>query len=305
MLPHFADRLAHAIREKKSVVCVGLDPRLEKLPAVVRENTPPPAAATAFCLAIIDAVADVVPAVKPNIAFFESFGVLGVAGYAEVCRRARERGLLVIGDVKRGDIGSTAEAYARGLLGPCAEGRAEDRLCHHDAVTINAYLGADGVLPFAMAARGNGQGLFLLVKTSNPTSAELQDLELAAGGTVAQEMARLVETWGADCRGECGYSHLGAVVGATHGAELADLRARMPHAPLLLPGYGAQGAGAEDIIGAFGRDGLGGLVNASRSIIFAGGRDADFAAAARKAAILMRDEINEALARAGKSIPEG
>jgi orotidine-5'-phosphate decarboxylase len=299
MAQHFADRLAEACRRTRSVVCVGLDPRPDRLPESLSGGSATVSATTAFCRGIIDAVADIVPAVKPNIAFFEALGTLGVSAYADLCLHARDRGLLVIGDVKRGDIGSTAAAYARGLLG---RGRGLTSLAHHDALTLNAYLGWDGVQPFAERAAEYGQGLFLLVKTSNPSSAQLQDRPLAEGGTVAQAMAALVQDWGAPTAGACGFSHLGAVVGATHGEELAGFREQMPGALFLLPGYGAQGAGAADVVPAFRADGLGGLVNASRSIIFAAdasGRE-DFAAAAREAAVAMRDEINQALAAAGK-----
>ncbi|MHC4885630.1 MAG: orotidine-5'-phosphate decarboxylase, partial [Planctomycetota bacterium] len=289
------------VTEKKSIVCVGLDPRPELLPSVLTENAPPPAAAAAFCKAIIDAVADRVPAVKPNIAFFEALGTLGMMSYAEICQHAQAKGLLVIGDVKRGDIGSTAEAYAAGLLTGDAS-PAEHSLASHDSITLNAYLGSDGILPFIAAGREGGQGLWLLVKTSNPSSQELQELALADGGTVAEHMAGLVSAWGESERGSCGWSSVGAVVGATHGEQLARFRELMPHTPFLLPGYGAQGAGAEDIVGAFTEGGLGGVVNASRSIIFAYRQEdtVDFAGAAQAATDAMNADLNAALEAAGK-----
>ncbi len=295
----FADRLAEACRRKRSVVCVGLDPRPDRLPPLYGQ-TPQPAASVAFCLGILDAVADVAVAVKPNIAFFEALGALGVPAYAEVCSAARARGLLVIGDVKRGDIGPTAEAYAAGLLedGPGAIGP-------HDAITVNAFLGSDGVQPFVDRAAANGKGVYLLVKTSNPSSAELQDLPLRDGGTPAEALARLVDTWGTPTVGAEGWSAVGAVVGATHGDELARFRARMPRTPFLLPGYGAQGAGADDVVGAFAAGGLGGLVNASRSVCFAFREPdgCDFVPAARAAAEAMRNDLNRALDAAGVGLP--
>lgn len=286
----FADRLAEAIRRKESVVCVGLDPRPDRLPAVFAD-TPQPAASVAFCKGVLEAVADVAVAVKPNIAFFEALGTLGVSAYAEVCAAAREKGLLVIGDVKRGDIGSTAEAYADALLVDRPGG-----VGPHDAVTVNPFLGSDGVRPFLERAEAGGKGVFLLVKTSNPSSAELQDLALADGGTPAEALARLVDEWGAAQVGESGWSSVGAVVGATHGGELARFRALMPRTPFLLPGYGAQGAGAEDVAGAFA-DGLGGVVNASRSILFAAREPdgSDYVVAARRAAEAMRDDLARVL----------
>ncbi|MBN1256858.1 MAG: orotidine-5'-phosphate decarboxylase [Planctomycetes bacterium] len=300
MPPNFADHLADACREKKSIVCVGLDPHPDKLPPTFADEDPVTAAA-AFCRAIVDAVADCVPVVKPNIAFFEALGPLGVAAYADLCAYACSKGLLVIGDIKRGDIGSTAEAYARGFLG----GRNNKTgFAGHDAVTVNPYLGSDGIQPFVDQAVAGGRGIFVLVKTSNPSSAELQDLLLQTGGTVAEEMARLVDSWGAGSIGKCGFSSIGAVVGATHGGELARFRTLMPHTLFLLPGYGAQGAGAGDIIDAFRKDGLGGVVNASRSIIFAYRKESttDFAGAARVAAERMTAALNAALKKAGKPL---
>jgi orotidine-5'-phosphate decarboxylase len=301
---NFADKLTAKCLATKSVTCVGLDPRPEKINKLFGINKETPLEKIAayyeeFCKNIISAVCEIVPAVKPNIAFFESLGVPGVAAYAKVCFFAREKGLLVIGDVKRGDIGSTAEAYAYGLLGN-REGK--DRLSNHDAITINAYLGSDGVKPFIERGSHMAQGMFLLVKTSNPSSAELQDMILKDGGTVAERMASLVSDWGKGCIGQGGFSSVGAVVGATHGDELAKFRKLMPRTPFLLPGYGAQGAGADDIVGAFLGGGKGGVVNASRSIIFAYekvGSD-DYAAAAQTAAEEMNADIKNALEKAGK-----
>ncbi|MFH0910287.1 MAG: orotidine-5'-phosphate decarboxylase [Planctomycetota bacterium] len=300
----FADALCEAVQRLRSATCVGIDPRADRLPAALRISTKDgpearAAAVEAFARGVVEAVADLVPAVKVNIAFFEALGPQGLLAYREVTLQARELGLLVIGDGKRGDIGSTAEAYAAGHL---AEPRHPAALGAHDAVTVNPYLGADGVLPFIEAARANGQGVFVLVKTSNPSSAEIQELALREGGTVAERVASLVNDWGAALVGASGLSSVGAVVGATHRQDLARLRALMPRAPFLLPGFGAQGASAEDVTDAFLPGGLGGLVNASRSIVYAYEKEGtdDFAGAARSAAKSMNAAMRLALERAGK-----
>lgn len=300
MAENFADRLAESCQLKKSITCVGLDPRPENLPESLlkgKSNSDIVAATEKFCLGIIESVCDIVPVVKPNIAFFEALGTEGVNAYSRICKNAQDNGLLVIGDVKRGDIGTTAECYSRGLLGKGGEAL----LSNHDAITINAYLGSDGIKPFIKMAKENGQGLFLLVKTSNPSSSELQDLKLADNRTVSEAMADLVNNWAEEVVGESGYSSVGAVVGATHGEELFKFRKLMPKCPFLLPGYGAQGAGADDIVGAFSSGGRGGVVNASRSIIFAYKKENtdDYAAAARKAAIAMNEDLSAALEKTG------
>ncbi len=300
MKSNFADRLANACRTKKSITCVGLDPRVEKIPQSLMTGTSNKAIAEAtgiFCKGIIDAVADIVPVVKPNIAYFEALGVEGIKVYSSVCQTAQDKGLLVIGDVKRGDIGTTAEKYAAGLLGTGGE----NTLANHDAITLNAYLGSDGIKPFIDEAEENGQGMFLLVKTSNPSSAEIQNLKLEGGDTVAEKMAELVSGWAERLCGKEGFSSIGAVVGATHGEELFKFRKIMPKSPFLLPGYGAQGAGAKDIVGAFSSGGNGGGVNASRSIIFAyeKNNNSDYALAARNATIAMNQDLLSALENTG------
>lgn len=283
MKSHFADRLSAACAAKKSVTVVGIDPTDAMLPeGVCLED---------FCLGIVDAVHDIVPAVKPNIAFFEAYGLDGLALYCRVCRAAADAGLLVIGDVKRGDIGSTAAAYARGLLSQPA------RLGPHDALTLNPYLGADSIQPFMDLGLPQGQGFFVLVKTSNPSSAQLQDCRLADGRTVAEQTAELVRSWGEGCKGECGLSSVGAVVGATHPAELGRYRELMPDAVFLIPGYGAQGGTAAGIAPAFLPGMRGGVVNASRSILQAWKKEntQDYAAAARRAAQAMNADLAAAL----------
>ena len=309
-MDNFADRLAAAVRAKKSVAVIGIDPSFDKFPPALQEMVDDPAnrqeALELFGKGIIDAVKDLVPAVKPNIAFFEAHGVAGIMAYITICAHAHAAGLLVIGDVKRGDIGTTAEAYAAGLLRPAAKfGRVANpfQIGPHDALTINPYLGYDSIGPFLDEAQENGQGLFILVKTSNPTSGELQDLELKDGGTVAQSTAKLVNIWGKAHKGKSGLSAVGAVVGATHPEELAAFRALMPDTFLLLPGYGAQGGTAEGIIPAFRADGSGAIVNASRSVLYAWRKEnspQDWQGAARKATVEMNADLNAALIKAGK-----
>jgi len=263
---NFADRLAAAIEEKGTPSLVGIDPRYAMLPAELKSGDHPDrataaAALEAFGIRIVDAVAPLVPAVKPNIAFFEAFGWEGYRAYGNVVARAKEKGLLVVADAKRGDIGSTAEAYAVALF---------DEM-DVDAVTLSPYLGTDSLKPF-FDRFDRGKGCFLLVKTSNPSSADLQDRELA-GGTVFEAVADLTRTWGEAFIGESGMSSVGAVVGATFPEQAAELRKRMPTTPFLLPGYGAQGGKADSLRNAFGPGGSGALVNSSRGIIFAFGKE--------------------------------
>jgi len=252
-------------------VIVGLDPRVDRLPEELRPATPSVKgtahAVMAFNRAVVDAVADLVVGVKVQVAFYEQLGCAGMNAYASTIRYAREKGMIVIGDAKRNDIASTAAAYAAAHLGtPDGADEVDDFLV--DAVTVNPYLGSDGVRPFVEAAAANGRGLFVLVKTSNPSSCEVQDLD-CDGATVYERVAELVAEWGSEHRGHSGYSLVGAVCGATFPEELGRLRELMPCAPLLVPGFGAQGADVDDIIGAFDTEGLGAVVNASRGVIYA------------------------------------
>lgn len=261
-MKNFADRLVAAIEQKRSCVVVGLDPKVDALPPELKERAQRSRADAAeaildFNRRVLRAVAEHTVAVKPQSAFYEALGWEGVRAYAETIRAAHDNGLLVIGDVKRGDIGSTAEAYAEGHLD----------LFESDALTVNPYLGTDSIAPFVKRAP-QGKGLFILVKTSNPSSCELQDLD-AGGARVYERVADLVERWGAEARGARGYSAVGAVVGATYPEAAGALRARMPHAFFLVPGYGAQGATAADCRPCFDSSGLGAVVNSSRGIIFA------------------------------------
>ena len=301
MTEHFADRLATAIFSRGSCVCVGLDPRLERLPdeivrpAFARQANPAEAAAQAlldFGRGVVDAVCETVPVVKIQIAFYEMLGWQGIRAYQQTVTHARDRGLLVIGDAKRGDIGSTSEAYARGHLGRVTLVDSKVDIWHEDALTVNPFLGTDAVQPFVVEANANGKGVFVLVKTSNPSSIDLQDL-VCEDLPIYAHVGRLVNRWGRDFLGECGYSCVGAVVGATFPGSIQELREVMPHAWFLLPGFGAQGAGAQDVAAAFDRRGLGGIVNSSRGIIFAyeKGAAARWTDAVAEAARRMTDEL--------------
>jgi orotidine-5'-phosphate decarboxylase len=267
---HFTDELAAAVRQRGDAVCVGLDPRWEQLPWPIttgREEAPNGRAEAYldFCCGVIDVVATLVPVVKPQAAFFEELGPPGMAALAEVIRYAQEHGLLVILDAKRNDIGSTAEAYARGMLG-----RGESAW-GADALTVSPYLGEDSLTPFIEISRQRGAGLFVLVKTSNPGGGLLQDL-IADGRPGYRHVAELVERFAAETAGKSGYGLAGAVVGATYSEQLAELRAAMPHVWFLVPGYGSQGGTARDVAAAFDDRGLGAVINNSRGLIFAHAR---------------------------------
>jgi orotidine-5'-phosphate decarboxylase len=266
----FADRLAAAVRRRRNPVLVGLDPRYEQLPpglqtpASGREGRA--AAFREFCRGVIDVVADLVPAVKPQAAFFEQLGPPGMSALADVIDYARGKGLLVVVDGKRNDIASTAAAYAEAYLGDSPESA-----WRADALTVSPYLGEDSLSPFVETAARRGAGIFVLVKTSNPGGGMLQDL-VADGRPVYRHVAEYVERAARETAGPSGYGLVGAVVGATYPKQMAELRQAMPHAWFLVPGYGSQGAQAEDVAGAFDERGSGAIVNNSRAIIFAHAR---------------------------------
>jgi orotidine-5'-phosphate decarboxylase len=307
---NFSDRLAEQIRLKNNPTVMGLDPRLEYIPASIKEKhfsgktDPLKAAADSileFNKKLIDATYDIIPAVKPQLAYYEMYGPEGLRALYETILYAREKGLLVISDGKRNDIGSTAEAYAAAYLGKTDAGGKPVEAFGADALTVNAYLGIDGIKPFTDLCENNGKGIFVLVKTSNPSSGQLQDLILADGRTIYEAMADLVEQWGSTSMGQCGYSSVGAVVGATYPKQLMELRKRMPNAWILVPGYGAQGGTAADVAKAFDKNGLGAVINASRSLMCAWKLEAwkaaysheEFEKAARAEAQRMRDDINK------------
>jgi orotidine-5'-phosphate decarboxylase len=303
------DRLIEGVARRGAPIVVGLDPAYAMIPASMRAacieaHGPGPRAAAAMLTAynkrIIDSVCDLVPAVKPQIAMYEQYGPWGIRAYAETTRYAAKKGLIVIGDVKRGDIASTAEAYAAHLAGVRIESR-NFATWTEDAITLNPYMGYDSVEPFLNICARRDKGVFILVKTSNPGSADIQDLRLAASGlTVCEHVADLVSRWGAGLIGSRGYSKVGAVVGATFAAQGAALRKRMPQTFFLAPGYGAQGAAGKDLRGLFDGDGSGCVVNSSRGIMAAWQRDKRFGEenvgdAAREAVRAMRVDIEAAL----------
>lgn len=297
------DRLIDAIVRKDNPSVAGIDTSFDYLPAKMREGVSSPAEAAAkileFNRKILDALADVVPAVKVQIAYYEMYGEPGIAAFAATAAYAREKGLVVMTDAKRNDIGATAECYAKAYLGETAVGAGAFRAFPSDYLTVNGYLGSDGVKPFLKHMRENDGGIFVLVRTSNPSSGELQDQKLENGMTVYEYMGSLVEKWGSANIGTYGYSDTGAVVGATHPRQAEILRKQMPHTFFLIPGYGAQGGTAEDLKVCFDADGLGGIVNSSRGILCAYRQekyaDLPFDAAARRAAEDMREDLNRAI----------
>lgn len=265
----FADRLIAEISAKGNPCVVGLDPRIDLMPEFVTVGADGPRQAIAsFHDRIIRAVAPHVPAVKLQSAFYEQYGLDGIGAFVDTIRMAQEAGLVVIVDAKRNDIASTAEAYANAFLGTARALGRDLPAFNVDCVTVSPFLGRDSLTPFVEVAAANGKGLFVLVKTSNPGSADIQDLEVNGTGTISMRLARLVDDLGTDLIGESGYSSIGAVVGATFPEEASTLRRLMPRSIILVPGYGSQGAAAEDAAANFNDDGLGAVVNASRSITY-------------------------------------
>ena len=306
------NRLCEKIKELKAPVVVGLDPMLSYVPEQVQKKSfaeygeTLEGAADAiwqFNKEIVDSICDLIPAVKPQSAMYEQFGVPGVAAYKKTVDYCHEKGLIVIGDVKRGDIGSTSAAYAAGHLGKVQVGGKKLSVFDEDFATVNPYLGTDGIKPFADVCREEHKGLFILVKTSNPSSGEFQD-RLIDGRPLYEWVGEKVAQWGADCMGDS-YSYIGAVVGATYPEMGKVLRKLMPKSFILVPGYGTQGGKAEDLVHYFNEDGLGAIVNSSRGIIAAYKKEAyekfgpeHFGEAARQATLDMIADIGGALERA-------
>jgi orotidine-5'-phosphate decarboxylase len=297
----FADRLITAVRRVGNPILVGIDPRTEDLPKGFLDRFPEDRAGVAeairaFGRDVIDAVAGAVPGVKLQAAFYEMYGPEGVAALHETASYAKEHGLIVILDGKRNDIGSTAEAYARAYLGKVPVGDRFEPSWQADAVTVNPYLGGDGVLPFVKVAARENKGVFVLVRTSNATAGEFQDL-VANGRPVYRHVADHLARWAADRQGESGYSLVGAVVGATYPEQLAELRGALPGVLFLVPGYGAQGGSAADVAAAFDDHGLGAVINSSRGLTFAYKRPdlarfgADWQGAVREAVREMVDDL--------------
>ena len=290
------DQLIEKIIAMQNPTCVGLDTQLDYLPAEMREGVETCEQAAdailAFNKKIVDSVCDIVPAVKVQIAYYEQYGAAGVAAFLATVAYAKEKGLFVIADCKRNDIGSTAARYSAAYLGETSLGDKTVRVAGCDFLTVNAYVGTDGVAPFLDDCKKFDTGLFILVKTSNPSSGELQDLKLADGRTVYECMGDMVESWGAEFVGKYGYSAIGAVVGATHPAEAKILRDRLAHTFFLVPGYGAQGGNAEMLKNCFYKNGLGGIVNNSRGILCAYKKNGGtYYEAARAACIAMQKDL--------------
>ena len=296
------DLMIDRIIEKHNPTVAGLDTRVEYLPeefiaelgiGAIDTMEKAAQAILAYNKRLIKALCDIVPAVKVQIAYYEMYGVAGMKAFEETLKAAHEAGMSVMVDAKRNDIGATAEAYATSYLGKTQLPAGEARAFEGDFVTVNAYLGVDGVKPFVNACEKNGGGIFALVKTSNPSSGQLQDMKLEDGRTVYEMMGDLVSEWGDSTIGAHGYSQVGAVVGATYPEQGRELRARMKHTFFLVPGYGAQGATGKDIAGCFDEKGLGAIVNASRSLLCAWKKQPGvaFDTAARNEAIRMRDDI--------------
>ncbi|MDE7093570.1 MAG: orotidine-5'-phosphate decarboxylase [Oscillospiraceae bacterium] len=297
------DRLIAKIKETGNPSVVGLDAKLDYVPEYLIQRFQEEDGASlqtaaraifAFNKAIIDEICDIVPAIKPQSAYYEMYGYYGMKTLAETISYAKLKGMFVITDGKRNDIGATMQAYTSAHLGSVKIGDNEIEPFGADALTVNGYLGTDGIKPLLEVCKSRDKGIFVLVKTSNPSSGELQD-KLIDGEPLYARMGDLCETWGADLIGEYGYSAVGAVVGATYPEQLRELRARLPHTFFLVPGYGAQGGGAEDVAGAFDENGLGAIVNSSRAIMCAYQKEncdpKEFAKAARREAIRMRDDI--------------
>lgn len=297
------DRLINQIEQMANPTVVGLDPTYEMIPKAIREEmlekygkTPKAVSEMflSFNKAIINQICDLVPAVKPQIAMYEQYGIEGLKAYTETIAYAKEKGLFIIGDIKRGDIASTAAAYAAHLNGVQIEGTRFD-LWNEDAVTLNPYMGFDAIKPFISPCNEYDKGIFLLVKTSNPSGKEIQDL-ICDGKPIYEHVAQLVSEWGELAMGQNGYSKIAAVVGATYKEQGQELRKKMPHTFFLIPGYGAQGASGDDIRGYFDQNGRGCIVNSSRGIIAAYQKDSkygdhNFAEAAREKALAMKKDL--------------
>ena len=286
------DRLCERIKETGNPTVVGLDTAASYMPrrAELSDDFESLASAvTDFNRAIIERIREIVPAVKVQIAYYEAMGVAGMRAFADTCEAARDAGMIVIADAKRNDIGATAGQYAEAFFG---------KAFYCDMLTVNGYLGTDGIAPFIGSP---DKGIFALVKTSNPSGGELQDMKLDNGFTVYEQMAKLVDGWGASCIGACGWSNVGAVVGATYPEQAVRLREMLPHTFFLVPGYGAQGGGADGAVAGFSSDGTGGIVNSSRGIICAYRSETytgmRFDEAAYAACVDMREDLAAALER--------
>ena len=302
------DKLINKIKQTNNPTVIGLDPRYEMIPSCVREKYTEDLegvskAIVEFNKNLIDNVFDIIPAVKVQIAFYEMYGIEGIKSFKETCNYAKEKGMIVIADAKRGDIGSTAQGYSNAFLGRTTVGDKQIPIFDVDFVTVNAYFGIDCVKPFIEDCKKYNKGIFVLVKTSNPSSGELQDLKIENDEKIYTRIGKLVENWGEELQGEYGYSSIAAVVGATYPKQLQSLRKTLPHTFFLIPGYGAQGGKAEDIALGFDSSGIGGIINASRSLMCAYKSDKwkdkfseeEYMKATRAEAIRMKEELNDAI----------
>ena len=303
------DNLIEKIKETNNPTVMGLDPRYDMIPEVVRNKYSNDLEGVSKAILeynkeLIDNTYDIIPAIKPQLAFYEMFGIEGMKAFKETCKYAKEKGMIVIADAKRGDIGSTAKGYSNAYLGQTPIGEEKVEVFENiDFLTVNPYLGVDSITPFVEDCAKYGKGIFVLVKTSNPSSGELQDLKLENGKTVYEHVAGLVEKWGEELRGEYGYSSVAAVVGATYPEQLKEIREKAMHTYFLIPGYGAQGGKAEDIALGFDKNGLGGIVNASRSLMCAYKSDkwkdkfteAEYGKATRAEALEMKAVLNNSI----------
>lgn len=301
------DKLIKRIRDMQNPTVAGLDPKLDYVPSFIcdeafsKHSDPLEAAAAAlltFNKGLIDALCDIVPAVKPQCAYYEMYGWQGMRALYETIAYAKKKGMFVITDGKRNDIGATMQAYAAAHLGTTAINGEQIAAFDADALTVNGYLGTDGIKPLTDICAAQDKGIFVLVKTSNASSGELQD-KCIGDKTVYRVVGDMCEAWGEPTRGAYGYSAVGAVVGATYPQQLAELRRALPHTFFLVPGYGAQGGGAKDVVPAFDKNGDGAIINSSRGIMCAyqknGCDEQDYAKAARAEALRMRDDIAAAI----------
>lgn len=300
------DKLINKIKKTDNPTVIGLDPKYDMLPECIKSKYGKTLediskAILEFNKEIIDNTYDIIPAVKINIAFYEMYGIEGMKVFEDTCKYAKEKEMVVIADIKRGDIGSTAQSYSNAFLGKTKIGEKEVSIFDVDFVTVNPYMGTDCVKPFIDDCKKYNKGIFVLVKTSNPSSGELQDKKIEGGEKIYIEVAKLVENWGKDLIGENGYSSISAVVGATYPNQLKEIRKIAPHTYFLIPGYGAQGGKAEDIALGFDENGLGGIINASRSLMYAYKsekwkdkfEESQYGKATRAEAIRMKEELNK------------
>lgn len=307
-MENIIDVLINKIKEMKNPTVIGLDPRYELLPECILRKHPNTLDGVAKAIleynkAIIDEIYDIIPAVKPQLAFYEMFGIPGLVTFEETCKHAKSKGMIVIADAKRGDIGSTAQGYSNAYLGKTKIGEKEESIFDIDFLTVNPYMGTDCIKPFIEDCKKYNKGIFILVKTSNPSSGELQDVKIEGREEVYIKVAKLVEKWGEELIGKNGYSSIAAVVGATYPHQLSEIRKIAKHTFFLIPGYGAQGGKVQDIMLGFDKNGIGGIINASRSLMCAYKselwkdkfKEDEFAKATRAEAIRMKEELNSSM----------